>query len=131
MAQSAGVTVKSSKYMWLSALDHRSDTPRGWLGQDMLQVKFAVEIGRDLGPGDLNLEVVPLAGWGWRIANPFHRGSLAFLEFPQNQIIFQRICADGEVVALRLEVDAILHEEHTRKSGSLLPADRGGSDAPD
>ena len=34
----------------------------------MLQVKLAVEIGRDLGPGDADFEVVPLAGRGRRIA---------------------------------------------------------------
>src|SRR5260370_17964540 len=63
-------------------LGPQADSSRNRLGQDMLQVELAVEIGRDLGPGDAHLEVVPLAGWGRRIANPFHRGPLAFLEFP-------------------------------------------------
>src|SRR5262245_65923245 len=71
----------------------------------MLQVKLAVEIGRDLGPGDADLEVVPLAGRGWRIANPFHRGPLAFLELPQDEIVFQRIRAHGEIVAVPLAVE--------------------------
>src|SRR5262249_42433020 len=83
----------------------QADASRNRLGQDMLQVKLAVEIGRDLGPGDADLEVVPLAGRGRRIANPFHRGSLAFLEFPQDEIVLQRIGADGEIVAVRLEVE--------------------------
>src|SRR6266567_2930395 len=86
-------------------LGPQADSPRNRVGQDMLQVELAVEIGRDLGSGDADLEVVPLAGWGRRIANPFHRGPLAFLEFPQDQIIFQRICPDGEIVAVRLEVE--------------------------
>jgi hypothetical protein len=71
----------------------------------MLQVKFAVEIGRELGAGDADLEVMPLASRGRRIANPFDRRPLAVLEFPQHQIVFERICADGEVVAVRFEVE--------------------------
>src|SRR5215470_19271195 len=80
----------------------------------MLQVKLAVEISRDLGPGDVDLEVVPLAGRGRRIAYPFHRRALAFLEFPQDQIVLQGICADGEIVAVRLEVE--------QDSGTLIDA---------
>src|SRR5262245_61410408 len=52
------------------------------LRKRVLQVKLAVEIGRDLGPGDTHLEVMPLAGRRRRVANPFDRGSLSFLEFP-------------------------------------------------
>ena len=48
---------------------------------------------------------MPLAGRGRRIANPFHRGPLAFLEFPQDEIVLQGICAHGEIVAVRLEVE--------------------------
>src|SRR5262245_65756836 len=86
-------------------LGPQADSSRNRLGQDMLQVELAVEIGRDLGPGDVDLEVVPLAGRGRRIAYPFHRRALAFLEFPQDQIVLQGICADGEIVAVRLEVE--------------------------
>jgi hypothetical protein len=48
----------------------------------MLQVEFTVEVRRDLGPGNAHLEIVPLSGRGRRVANPFYRGSFAFLEFP-------------------------------------------------
>src|SRR6185295_8423132 len=52
------------------------------LRQHMLQVELAVEIARDLGARDLHLEVVPLAGRGRRVANPFDRGAFALLELP-------------------------------------------------
>ena len=69
-------------------LGPQADSSRHRLGQDVLQVKLAVEIGRDLGPGDADLEVVPLAARGRRIANPFHRGPPTFLEFPQDEVVF-------------------------------------------
>src|SRR5438105_13933973 len=57
---------------------------------------------------------MPLVTWRRRVANPFHRGSLAFLEFPQNEIVFERICANGEVIAVGLEVE--------QYSGALIDA---------
>src|SRR5215475_4656865 len=95
-------------------LGPQADSSRNRLGQDMLQVKLAVEISRDLGPSYMDLEVVPLAGRGRRIAYPFHRRALAFLEFPQDQIVFQGICADGEIVTVWLEVE--------QDSGTLIDA---------
>src|SRR5262245_556304 len=50
--------------------------------QHMLQLELAVEISRDLGARDLHLEVVPLAGRGRRVADPFDRGAFALLELP-------------------------------------------------
>src|SRR5262245_57582315 len=67
-------------------LGPQADSSRNRLGQDMLQVKLAVEIGRDLGPGDADLKVVPLAGRGPGNADPFRRGPCAFPEFPTTQI---------------------------------------------
>src|SRR5262249_62352605 len=57
----------------------QADSSRNRLGQDMLQVKFAVEIGRDLGPGDADLEVVPLAGRGGGFVDSFYPGPASFL----------------------------------------------------
>src|SRR5262249_59933654 len=53
-------------------LGPQADAPRHWRGQDVLQVGLAVEIGRDLGPGDLHLEVMPLTSRRGSVANPFH-----------------------------------------------------------
>src|SRR5215472_18891147 len=63
------------------------DAARDRLRQDMLEVQLAVETGRDLGPRELDLEIMTLVARRRRVANPFHRGSLAFLEFPQHQIV--------------------------------------------
>src|SRR5260370_6309431 len=64
-------------------LGPQADSSRNRLGQDMLQVELAVEIGRDLGPGDADLEVVPLAGLGWGIADTIYPVARFFLQFSQ------------------------------------------------
>src|SRR5262245_36304151 len=48
---------------------------------------------------------MPLTSRGWRVANPFHRGPLSLLELPQHEIVFEGIGADGEIVAVRLEIE--------------------------
>src|SRR4029077_2570153 len=58
------------------------DAAADGLWEHMLQVELAVEIARDLGARDLHLEVVPLAGRGRRVADPFDRGAFALLELP-------------------------------------------------
>src|SRR5215831_21208480 len=63
-------------------LGPQADAPRHRRGQDVLQVALPVEVRRDLWPGDADLEVMPLTSRRGSVANPFHRGSLAFLEFP-------------------------------------------------
>src|SRR3977135_3474864 len=75
------------------------------LGQRVLEVGFAVERSFDLGAGDADLELVPLAARRRRVANPFHRRSLPLLELPQHEIVLDRVGADGEVVAVGLEVE--------------------------
>src|SRR5947209_6751404 len=44
------------------------------LGEHVLQVRFAVEIGCDLRPDDVDLEVMPLPRRGRRVPNPLYRG---------------------------------------------------------
>src|SRR5262249_56311662 len=85
-------------------LGPQADSSRNRLGQDMLQVELAVEIGRDLGPGDVDLEVVPLAGGGRRISGPFYPGPPSFFEFSPDEIVFPRIFTHGEISAVRLWV---------------------------
>src|SRR5262249_31977394 len=80
----------------------------------MLQVKLAVEIGRDLWPGDVDLEVMPLAGRGRGGGDSIPPPSPALLSCLQHTISFQGICADGEIVAVRLEVE--------QDSGALIDA---------
>src|SRR5262249_60798599 len=74
----------------------QADSSRNRLGQDMLQVKLAVEIGRDLGPGDVHLEVVPLAGGGGGGAGSLSPPAVAVLHFSQKPICFPWDLSDGE-----------------------------------
>src|SRR5262249_19655541 len=62
----------------------------------MLQVKLAVEIGRDLGPGDAHVEVVSLAGRGRRIApEPCSTSSRTAITLPCAQILWKTIWSCG------------------------------------
>src|SRR3954465_15121004 len=40
-----------------------------------------------------------------RIAYPFHRRSLSLLELPEHQVVFERIGAQGQVIAIGLEIE--------------------------
>src|SRR5262249_11124229 len=53
------------------SLGPQADAPRHRRGQDVLQVGLAVEVRRDLWPGDLHLEVMPLTSRRGSVANPF------------------------------------------------------------
>ena len=92
----------------------QADASGDRLGQDVLQVELAVEIAGDLGPLDRDLEVVPLARRRRGVADPFDRGTLALLEFPQHEIVLERIGADRQVVAVGLEIE--------QDSGALIDA---------
>src|SRR5712671_1882120 len=80
----------------------------------MLQIQFAVQIAFNLRSRDAHLEVMPLAGRCRSVADPLHRGALAFLEFPKNEIVLKRICSDRQIVAIGLEVE--------EDSGALIDA---------
>jgi hypothetical protein len=58
----------------------------------------------------------PLARCGRGVANPGDRGALALLELPQHQIVFERIGADRQIVAVWLEVE--------QDPGALIDAPR-------
>src|SRR6266849_7896960 len=47
--------------------------PGNRLRQLMLEIELAVEVALDLGAGDADLELVPLAGCGRRVPDPCHR----------------------------------------------------------
>jgi hypothetical protein len=71
----------------------------------VLKIKLAVEIGLDLRACDADLEIVPLARRGRRVANPFDLGATAFLELPRHQVVFEAIGPDRQVVAVRFEIE--------------------------
>src|SRR2546423_13719754 len=59
---------------------------------------------------------MPLTGRRRSVADPLHRGALAFLEFPKNKIVLKRVCPDRQIVAIGLEVE--------EDSGALIDAAR-------
>src|SRR5437763_9058897 len=59
----------------------------------VLKIELAVEITLDLLAGDLDLEIMPGACRGGRVANPFDLRAPAILEFPEHKIIFERVRA--------------------------------------
>src|SRR5215471_3367512 len=83
----------------------QADAPRYRLRQRVLEVELAVEPALDLGAGDADFQVVPLAGRGRGVADPFDRRAPALLELPQHQIVLEAVGANGEVVAVRLEIE--------------------------
>src|SRR5215468_3113709 len=48
---------------------------------------------------------MPLLRSGRRIAHPLDRGALAFFELPQHEVVFEAIGADGQVIAVRLQIE--------------------------
>src|ERR1700704_671603 len=97
-------------------LGPQADAAGDRLGQGVLEVGFAVERGFDLGAGDADLELVPLAARRRRVANPFHRRPPALLELPQHEIVFERVGTDRQVVAVGLEV-----EQYARRPDPFEP----------
>src|SRR5262245_5562247 len=65
------------------------DAARHRRRQGVLEVELAVEIAFDLGSGDADFQVVPLAARRRRVPDPFHRRALALLELPQDEVVFQ------------------------------------------
>src|SRR6516165_4802293 len=88
--------------MWLSAFDHKPMRPdTGWATLN-------------LGAADANFEIVPLMRRGRSISYPVDRGALAVFELPEHQVIFQAVGADGQVVAIRLQIE--------KDTGALIDA---------
>src|SRR5262249_8589624 len=50
----------------------------------------------------------------WRIANPFDRGPSALLELPEHEIVLEWIGAQGQIIAIGLEVE--------QNAGTLIDA---------
>src|SRR4029450_9838644 len=86
-------------------LGPESDAPGHGLGQCVLQVALPVEIAFHRGARDADFELVPLTARGRSVSNPLHRGALALFELPQHEIIFETVRPDGQIVAVRLQVE--------------------------
>src|SRR6266511_681552 len=82
--------------------------------QGVSQVESAVQIALDRCSFHGEPQVVPLAGRCRRVPYPLHRTALAVLELPQNQVVLERVCPQGQVVAVRLQVE--------QNPGSLVDA---------
>ncbi len=81
------------------------DASRHGSRKHVLQIGLAIEIGPHFRAGDLDLEIMPLSRGGRCVADPLHRRALALLEFPQDEVVLERIGADGQVIAVGLEVE--------------------------
>src|SRR4051794_4029235 len=64
---------------------------------------------------------MPLARHRRRVAYPVHRRALAVLELPQDEVVLQAIGADGQIVAVGLEVE--------QDAGALVDAPRNAFEA--
>ena len=71
----------------------------------MLQIELAVEITLDLLARDRDLEIMPGARRGRRIANPFDLRAPPILELPEHEIVFKWIGAESQIVAVGLEIE--------------------------
>src|SRR5579859_255876 len=83
----------------------QANPARHGFGKRMLQIELAVEIAFDLGAGNTNLKVVPLLAGCRGISNPGHRGAFALFELPENQIVFEAIRAQRQVVPIRFQIE--------------------------
>src|SRR6476661_2463726 len=87
------------------SLGPQADTAGDRLCQGVFKVELAVKIALNLGAANLDLEFMPLPRRSRRIAYPLDRGAFALLEFPQHEVVFQAVGSDGQVVAVRLEIE--------------------------
>jgi hypothetical protein len=68
----------------------------------VLEVELTVDVALDLGPGDPDLEIVPLTRRRRRIAYSF---ASTLLELPQHEIVFELVRAESQIVTVRHEVE--------------------------
>src|SRR5262245_62116646 len=83
----------------------QADAARHRRRQGVLEVELAIEIALDLGTGDADFQVVPLAARRRRVPDPLHRRALAFLELPQHEIVLEAVGPHGEIIAVGLEIE--------------------------
>jgi hypothetical protein len=82
-----------------------ADPASDFVVERVLQKELAIDITGNFLAVHRQLQLVPFSGGGRRFSNPFYGAALAVLEFPEDQIVFEWVGAQSQVIAIGFQIE--------------------------